>query len=103
VPGHGNKTIWRGLRLLTEDEMVKMVNLVKENSDSSIYEENGKKDTGKQVTFLTNLTNAEAKKPKRLENLDPCPTCGSDYLAPWPDGSSGYFCKDCYPDFDKEG
>ena len=41
--------------------------------------------------------------PKRLETLDDiCPICGGNYLAPWPDNTPGYYCKDCHPNFNQE-
>jgi hypothetical protein len=40
--------------------------------------------------------------PKRLETLDPCPTCGSENIGVWPDESTGYYCLDCYPNFSDE-
>jgi hypothetical protein len=40
---------------------------------------------------------------KRLETLDDiCPICGGNYLAPWPDNTPGYYCKDCHPNFNEE-
>ena len=56
-----------------------------------------------------NLDNTDKKplplltKPTRLETLsDICPDCGGNYLAPWPDGTAGYYCADCYPNFNNE-
>ena len=44
-----------------------------------------------------------AKKPIRLENLDPCPTCGNDNIGVFDDGANGYYyCTDCYPEFSKQ-
>ena len=44
-----------------------------------------------------------AKKPIRLENLDPCPTCGSENIGVFDDGANGYYyCTDCYPEFSKQ-
>ena len=44
-----------------------------------------------------------AKKPTRLENLDPCPTCGNDNIGVFDDGANGYYyCTDCYPEFSKQ-
>jgi hypothetical protein len=100
VSGHGNKTVWRGLRLLTEDEKVNLVKMDNQNTQSSYHDDNSLKVSEKQITFLTNLTPAEAKAPKRLETLEEnCPFCGSANLGVWPDATPGYYCLDCYPDF----
>jgi putative DNA primase/helicase len=43
------------------------------------------------------------KKPTKLENMEPCPVCGSDNIGVWPDETGGYYyCIDCNPDFNKE-
>jgi len=103
VPGHGNKTVWRGLRILTEDEKVNWVNLVKQNSQSSLHEDNSSKVTENQLTLLTKLTNAEAKAPIKLEKLgEKCPVCGKENIeAMWADDESPngfyYYCIYCYP------
>jgi hypothetical protein len=39
------------------------------------------------------------KAPKRLQTLDSCPDCGGENLGVWTDGSLGYYCTDCYPEF----
>jgi P4 family phage/plasmid primase-like protien len=94
VPGAGNKLVWRGLRLYTNEEKV---NLVSEKSGSSLHEDIQLKLTGKEVTKITKLTTLEAKQPKTLATLDEkCPVCGSDELGLLPDGS-GYYCTVCYP------
>ena len=100
VSGHGNKTVWRGLRLLTEDEKVNLVKMDNQNTQSSYHDDNSLKVSEKQITFLTNLTPTEAKAPKRLETLEEnCPFCGSANIGVWPDATPGYYCLDCYPDF----
>ena len=99
LPGAGNKLVWRGLRLLTDDEKVKTVTLVTEKSGSSLHEDNQLKLPEKEVTKITKITTAEAKVPKRLETLDLCPTCGGENIGVWPDGTEGYYCLDCFPDF----
>jgi phage/plasmid-associated DNA primase len=49
----------------------------------------------KQLHLLTNA-------PKRLKSLDNCPDCGSENIGAWPDGSDGYYCMDCFPNFNEE-
>ena len=42
------------------------------------------------------------KAPKRLSTMGSCPDCGGDNIGLWPDGTEGYFCLDCFPDFNEE-
>ena len=49
----------------------------------------------KQLTLLTDT-------PKRLETLENCPDCGSENIGAWPDGTDGYYCMDCNPNFNQE-
>ena len=42
------------------------------------------------------------KAPKRLATMGNCPDCGSDNIGVWPDGTPGYYCLDCYPNFNEE-
>jgi putative DNA primase/helicase len=44
----------------------------------------------------------KTKVPKRLTTVDPCPDCGSDNIGVWPDGTAGYYCLDCSPNFNQE-
>jgi len=45
----------------------------------------------------------KVKTPQRLETLNEiCPECFGTYLAPWPDGTAGFYCADCYPNFNNE-
>ena len=48
-----------------------------------------------QLTLLTNI-------PKRLETVDFCPDCGGENIGVWPNESAGYYCLDCYPNFNDE-
>jgi len=41
----------------------------------------------------------KVKAPKRLTTTDNCPDCGSGNIGVWPDGTEGYYCLDCFPDF----
>jgi len=100
--GTNNKPMWRGLRLLTDDEKVTKVTLVTEKPQTILHEDNQLKLMVKMVTKVTKVTSADATVPKRLENLDPCPTCGSENIGVWPDGSAGYYCVDCFPNFNDE-
>ena len=56
------------------------------------------------VTVIPSATskNDKNKVPKRLETLDPCPTCGGENIGVWPDGTPGYYCLDCFPNFNEE-
>jgi phage/plasmid-associated DNA primase len=40
--------------------------------------------------------------PKKLTTMGNCPDCGSDNIGVWPDGTPGYYCLDCYPNFSDE-
>ena len=97
--GTSNKPMWRGLRLLTDDEKV---TLVTKNTQSSLHEDIQLILPDKTVTKVTLVTTSEAKVPKRLETLDEnCPICGGDNIGVWPDGTPGYYCLDCFPNFNE--
>ena len=44
----------------------------------------------------------ENKTPKRLATIANCPTCGGENIGCWPDGTDGYYCLDCNPNFSDE-
>ena len=109
--GH-NKPIWHGLRLLTDDEKSSVTNVtndkvtnvtnVTENPVTSSSRDNQLKLPENSVTKVDKITPSDVKSPKRLLSIDPCPVCGGENIGVWPDGTPGYYCLDCYPNFNEE-
>jgi hypothetical protein len=43
------------------------------------------------------------KAPEKLENMEPCPVCGSENIGFWDDGAAGYYyCLDCFEKLNNE-
>lgn len=59
APGPANKTMWHGIRLLTDTEKVKSVNSVNSFPIKSHMREIQEKGSEKRLTELTNLTNLD--------------------------------------------
>jgi len=118
--GAGNKTIWLGLRLLTDDEKL---NLVKNESEKLKTEEpivkrlisdNSFSVSSPRVEKVAKLLgigvqeiNYEAKNQLKVAKIlksddEECPICKGINLAFWPDGTNRKYCTDCFPEWDNE-
>jgi putative DNA primase/helicase len=110
--GAHNKPIWKGLRPLTEtekgsvtkdNEKVTNVTNVTEKTVTSLHEKNQLKLPENQVTKVTKVTSPDVKAPEKLENMEPCPVCGSENIGFWDDGAAGYYyCLDCFEKLNNE-
>ena len=96
--GTGNKTVWHGLRLLTDAEIVNLVKTVNEKTVSSSIRENDEKLPQNTPSNLTKQSTLKLNTPKVVKSLDEnCPDCGGINLVCWPNDPTIYYCEDCYP------
>lgn len=86
APGRrgGNKAIWQGIRLLTENESVNQVNAVNDFTESSLYAR------ACEETLVKTLNNDN---PINTFPTNPCLQCGTD--EPIIDENMAYKCRKC--------
>lgn len=89
--GHSNKRFWRGIRLLTDEEKVNMVNFNPQNPEAFPHTRALEESSGK-LPEIVNQINPHGNLPPYPS---PCHSCGADkyWLTPWGE----YRCCRCHP------